>query len=348
MKTFFLKSRENKFKMKKTTLTLLITFAFLALFCNQQAKAANGEYQGTGRLNIFSFHWQSNEYISLVSLSSIDPICWVLYPDEERNIVYFSDREQHEDNRFFELSAEYRRQFFERTNISETDSVFLFDYMNDILSVFSVNELPVVAFLQQVPLCSDKPTLCDYHIGFAINNDDLLQFPEYDFSIGRSVLIYVGKTHPFVRGGLTPIVWEQINDENFPADRAQLDFEADETHSTYLFVWNQYRLYLQERSNDTRHWLESESRHLLVFDKNNDKLVLEKMFYGGYFGFEALLVKGYEEYVHNIPKPAIGYLFQDRPPVMLHFDFIWCEYFIFLDPTTNNFWVLCDDRFVPG
>ena len=339
--------------MKKKT---IILFSIFAIFCNQQAKAANNGYRCTNDLNIFSLWRYTERGISLVSLSQIDRLS--MHPDSLA-IPDLSDWKW-EKYRFFELDAEYRRRFLERTGVSETDTLFVFDYTNDILLIFSVRELSVFA---QLEFWSDRPNGSPhsphphpqyrFHIGFGINNDD---FPE----IWRPYLVYVGKTHPFVRRGMQQIVWERIDLDDFPMQRAQLitvdsvfcahdpsfsfahNFIRGEAHT---FEWKHFRFYIQDwRRQDSREegFWSINNVHLLVLNQKSNGLVIEQVFFAD---------ERNDPTQHDIPRWIgrrwVGYLFQNKPPVVAEFsDLIGVNArYMFLDPTMGNFWILCDNRY---
>ena len=343
--------------MKKKTIILFSIFAFFALSCNQptraQAQTADNEIEvvcekteKTVEEIVYEEIIFQNDEIekprtnelrifigsSFVSLSDID-----------RNLdshTYFSDREV-EDGRVFILSAEYRRQFLERTGISETDSVFLFDHFDDILFVFPVSDLDVFAALEVWAYPYNQPhPQYRYHIGFRMNEE----------LFGRSRLVYVGKTHPFVRGGLTQMMWEEISSDDFPLDKAQLDTDFFGRYhliggEAYMFEWEHFRYYLQDlrwawghREGEEKVW-SIHNWHLLVFDTRNNELVVERTFHldergGGLTESEA------RRWIQG----QTGYLFQNQPPIIFGLDDIGCTRFIFLDPTVDDLWVLCDNR----
>ena len=375
--------------MKKTTLILLGIFAFFALSCNQPTRAqvqtadneievvcekneteelfceivyknSETEYRCTNDLNIFSLWRNTERGISLVSFSQIDRLS--MHPDSLA-IPDLSDWEW-EKYRFFELDAEYRRRFLERTGVSETDSLFVFDYTNDILLTFSVRELSVFAQLQ---FWSDRPSRSPhsphphsqyhFHIGFGIHNDDLS-------AIRSPSLVYVGKMHPFVRNGMQQIVWERIDLDDFPMERAQLitvdsvffalDPAISFVHNSvrgeaHTFEWKHFRFFIQdwrlpnewEVEYAGRNWI-IERVHLLVFNQKNDELVIEEFFCSD---------ERHVLFERNIPRWIggrwIGYLFQNKPPVVADFsDFIGGDArYIFLDPTMGDFLILCDNRY---
>ena len=380
--------------MKKTTL-LLITLAFFATSCNQatrrQAQTTNNETVAEQKENIANektetaFHeityaeiisqndeiknlctsdlrifnlWREDRGTSLVSLSEIDRL------SEHPDSLAIPDLNgwEWEDMRFFELNAEYRRRFLERTGVSEADSVFVYDFVHNALIAFGVGELSVFAQLEfwsdWQPRCYSPP--CPqyrYHIGFAIDNDVLP-------TTSSRFLIYVGKAHPFVRGRIETVTWERISSDDFPVDRAQLDALEDwqvpyyVRGDAYVLEWKHFRFYAQDWIDDrwgrgrveswefyTEDWvgygerfvtyLAIGNRHLLVFNTKNDKLIAEGVsFYSGEVQYLRSL--------HN-SREWIGYWFQNRPPAIFYSD-TWGTSFMFLDPAMDNLRVLCDSR----
>jgi hypothetical protein len=82
-----------------------------------------------------------------------------------------------EDMEYFKLSSPYRERFLDRTKISETDTVFVYDYAADKLLSFPVNDLNVVAYLNVYMDIDDCPyNQFDYYIGFEIDKNVLTEF----------------------------------------------------------------------------------------------------------------------------------------------------------------------------
>lgn len=358
------------------SLIIFITLAFFAIACNQprrsQAQTVNSEivveqeentiiekivgenseieYLCRRKLRIFGFTHvprsvSEDKNVVLVSLSDIDPLCRIIDPlTYTIKRFYFSNCEEQKNRHFFELNAEYRRQFFERTGVSETDYVFVYDYVADVLLVFPVKELSVFALIDWIRSRDTPPhPICDYHIGFLVNSADLTELGNY-----FNALVYIGKAHPFIRKGLQEIVWEKINSEDFPVDRAQIDAQSViydffrgydyfinsyAPRENYMSEWKQFRLYVQDWYAS---WEGDAVRHLLIFNTKNNELIVERI-------FRAL---GEHEWLTSLNGQQIGYLFQNRPPVIFQFDSIsgWCTYFIFLDPAMDDLHVMCDNR----
>ena len=344
--------------MKKT---IIILFSIFAIFCNQQTKAANNEteYLCTRELRIFPIIDVSCE------ARAIRDIRFVTLPFfKNTDGAYFSDWEQHESQQFFELNAEYRRRLFEQTSISETDTVFIYDYVADVLLAFPVNKLGAFAHLIWHYQHDTPPhSMRSYEVGVGIDSDKL---PDFHWSSLRSSLVYIGQTHPFIRGGLTPIVWERINSDDFPIHKTQLGLDSLHTAfrhfgyynriaysansqrgDAFLFEWQHYRYYLQiwkvniERTN--RSFFSRVGAHLLVFNTKNNKLVVERTFReDDFIGLTSMIIKGYEE-ERDISSQWTGYLFRNKPPVVFQFESGWlCTYFIFLDPTVSDIEVMCN------
>ena len=119
-------------------------------------------------------------------------------------------------------------------------------------------------------------------------------------------------------------------------------WDAMEREMVYFSDWEHFRFYTQHWNRDwseiTDNLFREETgfRHLLIFDTRNDELIDERFFWGS----------GEYAWLESLNRQRIGYLFQNKPPVIFQFDNIagWCTYFIFLEPTMDDFHVMCDNR----
>jgi hypothetical protein len=358
---------------------------FFAFSCNQ-AKSEKNEPLCTKNLNIFTLRsvndlldlWDEPEFVDrgfFISLSDIDQLS--NHPDSlavpefvsridwrgrrfselsEEELRIFSD-EMFGERRFFRLDTEYRRRFLARTNISETDSVFVYCYADDILLLaFPVKKLNVSAIARRFPHHNQD----DYSIGFEIHTDNLLDLR--GVNLFDKVFVYVGKTHPFARGGMEVIQWRRIPSENFPLEKSNL-VTNDETvlyfmengtrsERAFLYSTENFRIFLQDISLASDRW--ARARHLLIIDERTEDVVLERVIYSSRYGFITPLNFGieYTLRVHtDIRNQWIGNLFRNSPPVILGF---WevprgmlstsCPFIMFLDPTIDDIFIRCDNR----
>ena len=368
--------------MKKTTIIFIIS-ALFAISCNQtrrQAETANYETvcektEGNNIIDEIVCENGKAKYLctrKLYLFSLIDVLCearairdirfvplptFVRFPTfYNADNVYFSDWEQQTNQKFFELNAEYRRQLLERNGISETDTLFVYDYVANALLAFPVNELDVFAHLiWHYDRDTPPHPIWNYQIGLGIDSDRLSDFH-------WNPLVYIGQSHPFVRGGLVPIVWERISPDDFPINKTQLGLDSlnvafrhwlyhplivnSKPGYAFVFEWHHYRYYMQVWGVYVERWNNEFVRvgaHLLVFNTKNNELIVERSFREEEFiGLTSMIIKGYEE-ERDISSQWTGYLFRSKPPVVFQFESGWlCTYFIFLDPAMEDIEVVCE------
>ena len=294
--------------MKKITL-LLLTLAFITSSCNRQVE----KYLCTNSLTLFTlinpnwwfWNWEADNYVernSFVSLSAIDrfiddPDLWAV-PTEfvsridwrGRHITELSLEEwrilldEWAERSFFRLDTEYRKRFLERTGISETDSVFVYDFAKNVLRVFQVKELNVAAALVPPSKHWEYPYYQgqhNYRIGFEIDDADLNEFCWY--SEAENIVVYVGKKNPFVMGQMREIRWRNIPSEDFPLEKSNLQpediivphlMEYLTRRDTFLYESEDFMVFLQDLFFRSL----KRARHLLIIDKETENVLVERVF----------------------------------------------------------------------
>jgi hypothetical protein len=146
----------------------------------------------------------SKEKVGIISLS--DSYRLSEHPDS----IAIPDLSSVEDRKYFTLDSKYRRRFLYRTNVSETDSVFIYNYEKDAIASYKVKNLKVVACMNMYG-AGNLDTQRDYMLGFEVSSSVQKKF--------QGALVYVGKENPFIRGQLKSIVWKKIEPTAFPSNK---------------------------------------------------------------------------------------------------------------------------------
>ncbi|WP_045464146.1 hypothetical protein [Sporocytophaga myxococcoides] len=282
--------------------------------------------------------------VGFISLSDIYPL------SEHADSLAIPNFEDVNKNnlQYFKLSSEYRNRFLSKTKISKDDSVFIYDYSNDVLFSFPVKKLNVVAYLSVYVDKSDCPcSQYDYMIGFEINKDSLTGFDKYlNYS-----LAYVGKENPFILGQMRPISWERIDIKEFPVQKSniannvfrQLDLKKG---NAYLYNSELYRYYIQEYMEiSTGSYLAH--RLLIVLDRKGENLIMERAFSESEGTSMVPLNFGIEHSNNDdLKEQWTGYLFKDKPQVVFGFEShsFGCPNIIFLDSKERDLYINCDNR----
>jgi uncharacterized protein (TIGR02145 family) len=252
---------------------------------------------------------------------------------------------------YFKLGSEYRKRFLAGTKISETDTVFIYDYATDVLHSFSVKNLNVVAYLNDY-MTPDNCSPChqyDYMIGFEIKKQFLTGMGDYY----SNVLVYVGKENPFARGQMKAIVWKKIDFNDFPLTKAKLQTTNLPKGNVYLYESDEFHYFLQDLVR-IRNYNGVWARHLLVIDKKNEEVVAEKLVCNNEGSSPADLNFGidredfadstidYANYIYQ----WTGKLFKNKPLVVFGLEWVsfGCPSIILLDPAEESIDINCDNR----
>lgn len=300
-------------------------------------------------LNLFwirDLEENARQRVGLISLSDIYPLSE--HPDslaiprieniENQNLLYFK------------LNSTFRKRLLSKTNISETDSVFIYDYSTDVLLSFSVSKLNTVAYLNIYMDVKDCPcSQSDYMIGFEVPKSNLKGLGKY-FS---DALVFIGKENPFVQGQMKSIVWKKIKNEKFPIEKSNLpELQRQLSHKNavkeqaYLYEIENYQIYIQDytqQNNLTR----VQNRHLIVIDKLTTNVVNELMFINSEGASLAPLNFG----INNTNYPDLkeqwfGKLFKDKPEVIFGFQWVsfGCPAIMYINSNDKFIEINCDNR----
>jgi hypothetical protein len=281
-----------------------------------------------------------NEKIGFTSLSDNYPLSEhpdsLAIPD-----LYSGDDGKSVEDEYFKLSSRYRERFLAKTKISETDTVFVYNYSHDTLASFRVKNLPVVACLNAYRSVADRPhSQMDYMIGFEIGENVLK-----DFGINYyQTLVYVGKENPFVQGQLKPIVWKETKRKDFPSEtmstRNSLLLRRYEKGGAYKYETNDFGFFVQEFLEDDR----ISARRLLIIDLITKETVRDEFYFDSESSSPAPLNYSTDSFKNDIQ--WTGSLFKNKPPVIFGFEYIsfGCTSITFLHKSVGDVGINCDNR----
>jgi hypothetical protein len=336
-----------------------ILFAILLITisgCNQKTKTNNiqqtsidaltmetvaveSDYeQNIQDLAVFSVHWLERSDIAFVSLSDIYPIDY----DDYSQILPNIEEKGVDSAQYFVLEKRYRDRFLSETKISETDSVFVYDYSINKLVSIVVKNLKVVAMVTFYASERDYPYPPYYYmIGFEIDAEKLKGFSDYYLH----TLVSVGKENPFVQEQLMPIVWKKIATEDFPSKETEGEYNVYlktlAIGDTYLFEANGMQYFLQDLLESQ--FNQTEFRRLLVVDSKTKDIIIERIYGRG----EGTSVSPLNyEYVDSEINQWTGRLFKNKPPVVFGFEYIsfGCPFISIIDKFDEDIAIYCDNR----
>jgi hypothetical protein len=288
-------------------------------------------------MNLFTLTLKDSSDVAFVSLSDIYAV------NDEKDTLALPDIEKlgKYDAQYFTFDKNYRKRFLSKTHISETDSVFIYDYAKNKMASFAVKSLKTAAMLNLYSSGEDWPYRnFDFMIGFEISKKYLNGFSDYF----RDALVYIGKENPFSNEGLKPIVWKKIAGNEYPSkpmkneDRALLKNTI--TGNTYLFKTENYHYFLQEYLENHK---EIYGRRLLVTDSKTKDIIIEKLYTQSEGTSPAPL--NYEEGYPTINQWT-GRLFKNKPIVVFGFEYIsfGCPTISVIDQSNEEIFLQCDNR----
>lgn len=302
----------------------------------QNDSVQNEELPRKESINLFTLTYRDSTDVAFVSLSDIYPL-----DDTASDTLALPNIEKMEKKsaKYFTLEKKYRNRFLSKTNISETDSLFVYDYAKNKLASFAIKNLKAAAWLNGYSSEEDWPYPKYYYmIGFEISKKSLTGLSDYY----SDVLVYVGKENPFTNKPLTAIVWTKIPSKEFPSKpikKEDLDqLKNKVSGNTYSYKTEDYHYFLQE-------YLESREvtgRRLLVVDSKTKDIIIEKMFIDG----ESLSAAPLNDKNNDVAVQYTGKLFKNKPPVVFGFAYesFGCRAISLIDKSNEDIYIQCDNR----
>lgn len=324
--------------MKKIIFLIFSACMLLALTgCPHRQATANtaiaeeSDYAHRQSINIFTITYEKNT--AFISLSEIYPIS-----DENDALTIPGKTDKGYTEERYVLTLSYRDRFFAKTGITETDSVYIYDYARNQLISFPVSDLQLIARLSLYADSTQTPfTVYDYQVGF--------EFDRKVFSHLTSALVYVGPENPFAQEQLALLVWDKVSAEALPANHRTPGESLSGARESNLSLGDTYLAkanYLHYFLQDYLLLGEIRARRLLVIEPRTQEAITEVVFTAGEMTTFAPL-NGQDEFVGI---QWAGKLFKHKPPVV--FGFIWpafgCPGISFVDPSSESITLLCDNR----
>ena len=239
------------------------------------------------------------------------------------------------------LDSIYRNRFLTTLNLSETDTVFIYDYAGGILKSFPIKTLNLVAVINiYEPEWPYKQE--EFKIGFEIDAALLSDHDPYFLSCFAAV----GKENPFEVGKLESITWMKTDRSNFPSIPIDIEnaeilfgnnfFEGD----VYMGESNDLQYFIQEYA-DQEHVA---GRHLIVINAKTSGVLCYRLFFEDE-GSSLTELNSLASFP-AVTNQWTGKLLKNKPLVVFGFKYVsfGCESIIFLQPTENDLYLKCDNR----
>lgn len=265
----------------------------------------------------------SNGFISLSELyfDTLEVIRNVVKNQKEMNI---------NDLEYIPIIGSYREKFLDKMNLNESDTIYVYDYLLNVLSTFPIHSLETAAILSPYAYAGDELYDSEYMIGFMIDQEQLAISSKGYF---RHSICYIGKENPFSVVPLAVMDWQLTSMQNIPTKLLSQANYINQDAAIYSYTVDTITCYIQEQ------------RNLLVVDNRTNSVIFQKQFdLGEGDDFVPLQFKSNFDLRQNGQR--IGYLFKDRPMVVI--DFLYrsfgCPAITYLDPRYEDQYIYCDNR----
>jgi len=276
-----------------------------------------------------------NKKVGFISLSDI----YSLSEHLDSLAIPNLENVDNENQLYLKLNSTYRNRLLSKTNITETDSVFIYDYSTDVLLSFSVRKLKVVAYLNDYMNIKDCPcSQSDYMIGFEVSKKLLNGLAKYY----SDALVFIGKENPFAQGQMKNIIWKKISTEKYPFEKSLItEMQNKYKHKNtikghaYLSETGKYHIFIQDYI-ESNNFFEVQNRHLIVIDKKMKKLV-----------YETLFSDSEGSGVASLELQWIGRLLKNKPEVIFGFTEVIfeCPSIYYINSSDNKYiQINCDNR----
>ncbi|KAF2514698.1 oxidoreductase [Flavobacterium foetidum] len=288
-------------------------------------------------INLFNLTYRDSSSVSFVSLSDIYPMDGT---DSDSLVLPDPKKMEKKASQYFTLDKNYRKRFLSKTGISESDSIFIYDYAKNKLVALAIKNLKTAALINGYASEEDWPyNRYDYMTGFEISNKYLKGFSDYY----TDVLVYAGKENPFVRGQLTPIKWQKTTAKSFPSKpltKEGKEYVGDaKKGDTHKYTANGFDYFLQDYLDERKFVA---ARRLLVIDSKTKEVYIEKFYGRG----EGTSVSPLNHEAENGVIQWTGKLFKNKPFVVFGFQYesFGCPGISFIDKSNEDVYIQCDNR----
>ncbi|MGB3466694.1 MAG: hypothetical protein WBA74_15550, partial [Cyclobacteriaceae bacterium] len=236
-----------------------------------------------------------------------------------------------------ELKKPARARFLKFTEISETDSVFIYNTTTDSVERFVVNNLALIASLS--PYADMSPfEQYEYQVGF-----DLGSIRQAG-NVYYHTFVCIRRTNPFVTGRTTPLIWQKATDQ-LPAEPKLTS--ADFNRLSRYKRAEAYQFSLDTLNYYCRTYLHAEyslkANYIYVYHRDG-QLLFNKVYFEG--ESTDLLSLSFESEKNKELTQRTGLLFENMPMVIygITTESFACRHVDFLDPDVAPIEYLCDNR----
>ncbi|MEX0812225.1 MAG: hypothetical protein WD048_08405 [Chitinophagales bacterium] len=226
---------------------------------------------------------------------------------------------QHVGKNPIKLGENYRKKLLSLLEVSETDTVYIYNIKLDSIFTYKIKDLELIAPVNIYSIGDNDLSEHDYEIGFLLSNYD----------VDGMNFAYLGNKNIFQTGTRKAIIWEEIELSDFP-------FELDSNElsgNSYSFLYDGFELYLL-----------NSRRHLVIVDSKSQKIIKE-LFFTSSEGVSLVPINT-KSNKENYQAQWIGRIFKDKPPAFFRFQnySFGCPVIQFVSEKEPSIGILCDNR----
>ena len=335
--------------MKFKRLFLLMTFTVLIISCKKQEQnlkskttattKSNVNFQGehptkkSDSLTLFTVTlYQRNDLMdAFISVSD-------LYSDSlsiPADIIKNQKKMSFEKLRHFDLDDNYRKKMLKALQLTENDSVYIFNYDLNKLTTIPINKLKSVAYL--TPYASEGEDIYEYYYMRGFQLESQKKWEDIGENNDHTIASF-GRENPFIENKMVPIHWKIMKSNDYT--NKIFSYSKLIKGNIYEFKNNKLTYYLQDYKAE-----EAITRRQLMVVDHDKNIVFEKTYLNDGEGQEFTALSGLEtEDGYN--SQWTGSLFKNKAPVIFGFtsESFGCLSIAFMDKMTPEIYINCDNR----
>ncbi|MFK8039587.1 MAG: hypothetical protein AB8B74_14950 [Crocinitomicaceae bacterium] len=285
-------------------------------------------------------HIEHNKREKAIDFFSVSDRYYESGPETDSTIPtsYFENRSGTVDH-YIKLTGKYRKRCMDAIGASENDVVYVYDYAKDKLLRYYIRSLNCLAVLNIYSSNAIYPIdQNEYMIGFEINS-------EYLIGYHSNVLVSIGKTNPFTRGQVKPILWRTARADDFPSNAKSFAnisrLKMGTIGNTHHFKMDGFTYFVQNiKSNNA-----VLARHLVVINPASKAILLDRFYIDSEAASPAPL-NNVEPENNDFLIQYTGKLFKHMPPVV--FGLMWqsfgCPGIDVIEANAKSIYIHCDNR----
>jgi hypothetical protein len=281
---------------------------------------------------------ETNQQVSgFIPLSDEFLFRWTEHPDSLIIESEYLEKENSKRN-YHVLSPKKRSLVLELTDISESDSLFIYSLAQDSIIRFKVEDVPIIAMINQYG-SQGPPYQQEFQFGFEFESNPFNE-------LGHSYIYATTcKINPFVKGGIKAIEWQEMDPLKFPeapiSNRDSSYMAYSHSTNCFHFIDEDFEYMLQNWGSGTF----PSARRVLVLSIESGEVMFNTMFHDSE-GTSIIPLNNDENADWGFPAQQTGRLFKNKPPVIFGFESysFGCGGLGYISPEGGWLRIHCDNR----